>query len=104
MTHALRYSVTVFAAALLLGPSMVSAADLAKGHRVYQQHCSNCHGPRGLSVMAGVPNFAKGEGLRQPDMMLVQMVKTGRKGQPPFMGILADNDILDALAYSRTLR
>jgi cytochrome c6 len=54
--------------------------------------------------MAGVPNFAKGEGLRQPDMMLVQMVKTGRKGQPPFMGILADNDILDALAYSRTLR
>lgn len=104
MTRLLKCSVTVLSAVLLLLPTMASAADLARGQRVYQQHCSNCHGPRGLSVMAGVPNFAKGEGLRQPDMMLVQMVKTGRNGQPPFMGILADNDILDALAYSRTLR
>jgi cytochrome c6 len=83
---------------------MAFAANLANGNRVYQQHCSNCHGPRGLSINSGVPNFARNEGLQKPDMMLLQVVKTGRKGQPPFFGILADQDILDALAFSRTLR
>lgn len=93
----------LLAVALLL-PVAAFAADLAKGHRVYMQHCANCHGPSGISVMAGAPNLARQEGLRQPDMMLLQTIKAGRRGQPPFMGILSDPDILDALAYARTLR
>lgn len=98
---------TKYLTAALIGlQSLVPAiaADLAKGNRVYQQHCANCHGPRGLSINPGVPNFARGEGLQRPDMMLMQVVKTGRKGQPPFLGIISDQDILDALAFSRTLR
>lgn len=87
-----------------LAPTTAQAADMAKGNRIYQQHCANCHGPRGLSINPGTPNFARGEGLQKADMMLLQTVKTGRKGQPPFFGILSDQDILDALAFSRTLR
>jgi cytochrome c6 len=97
-------AVAVLGAANLFMPSLASAANLANGNRIYQQHCANCHGPRGVSVNPGVPNFARNEGLRQSDMMLLQTVKTGRKGQPPFFGILPDQEILDALAFSRTLR
>ena len=80
------------------------AADPMRGQQIYMMHCVSCHGPRGLSVSPSTPSFAKGEGLGQPDMMLLQTVKMGRKSQPPFFGILTDQQILDSLAYIRTLR
>lgn len=80
------------------------AADLMRGQRVYMSHCVSCHGPRGLSIAPNTPNFARGEGLSQPDMMLLQTVKMGIRTQPPFFGILSDQEILDSLAFSRTLR
>lgn len=96
------------AAMLLLIGLMASysavAVDLMRGQRVYMSHCVSCHGPRGLSIAPNTPNFARGEGLSQPDMMLLQTVKMGIRTQPPFFGILSDQEILDSLAYSRTLR
>lgn len=99
---------------LLAGASMLvsallasfpsAAADLMRGQRVYMSHCVSCHGPRGMSVAPNTPNFARGEGLVQPDMMLLQTVKMGVRSQPPFFGILSDQEILDSLAYIRTLR
>lgn len=85
-------------------PTAAPAADLAKGNRIYMQHCASCHGPRGMSLNPGTPNLARNEGLQKADMMLLQTIKMGRGGQPPFFGILTDQDILDTLAYSRTLR
>lgn len=82
----------------------VLAADLMRGQRVYQAHCVSCHGPRGISFSPDTPSFAKGEGMTQPDMMLMQTVKSGKKAQPPFFGILSDQEILDSLGYIRTLR
>jgi cytochrome c6 len=82
----------------------VLAADMARGQRIYMGHCVSCHGPRGLSFSPSTPSFAKGEGLMQPDMVLMQTIKNGRNGQPPFFGILKDQEILDSLAYIRTLR
>ena len=82
----------------------VLAADLMRGQQVYMAHCVSCHGPRGISISPTTPSFAKGEGLGQPDLMLMQTVKTGKKGQPSFFGILNDQQILDSLAYIRTLR
>jgi len=98
--------VTVLLSAVLAlsATTPVLAADPMRGQQVYMTHCVACHGPRGLSVSPNTPSFAKGEGLGQPDMMLLQSVKTGKKGQPPFFGILTDQQILDSLAYSRTLR
>lgn len=88
----------------LAGAAPAFSADLMRGQQIYMAHCVSCHGPRGLSMSPNTPSFAKGEGIGQPDMMLMQTVKNGKKGQPPFFGILNDQQILDSLAYIRTLR
>lgn len=88
----------------LIAPFPVAAADLMRGQRVYMSHCLACHGPNGLSMVPNTPSFARGEGLSSPDMMLLQSVKMGIRAQPPFFGILSDQEILDSIAYSRTLR
>lgn len=80
------------------------AADLVRGKQIYEVHCLSCHGPSGISFAPGAPSFARGEGLMQPDMMLLQSVKLGKMAQPPFFGILSDQEIMDAIAYARTLR
>lgn len=92
------------AVAVLSGATPALAADIMRGQQLYMTHCVSCHGPRGISISPNTPSFARGEGLGQPDMMLVQSIKTGKKGQPPFFGILNDQQILDSLAYIRTLR
>jgi cytochrome c6 len=40
----------------------------------------------------------------QPDPVLVQSIKAGRNAMPGFQGLLRDRDILDVIAYARTLR
>jgi cytochrome c6 len=81
-----------------------AAINLARGQQLYNLHCAACHGPRGEGVVPEAPKFRLGERLEQPDMMLLQSVKTGKKTMPPFFGILQDAQILDVLAYVRTLR
>lgn len=88
----------------LMAGFSAEAADLMRGQRVYMSHCLSCHGPNGLSLAPNTPSFARGEGLFQPDMMLLQSVKMGVRTQPPFFGILSDQEILDSIAYARTLR
>lgn len=80
------------------------ALDLLRGQRVYNMHCAVCHGLNGVPVIQQAPSFAAKERLVQPDMVLVQSVKMGKTIMPPFMGILKDDEILDALHYARTLR
>lgn len=80
------------------------AANLAAGQGLYNMHCAACHGARGEGVNPDAPKFRMGERLDQPDMMLLQSVKTGKKTMPPFFGVLKDSQILDILAYVRTLR
>lgn len=80
------------------------AFDLVRGQRVYNMHCSVCHGLNGIPVIQQAPSFVAKDRLMQPDMMLVQSVKMGKTLMPPFMGILKDDEILDALNYARTLR
>ncbi|MCG2577188.1 cytochrome c [Dechloromonas sp. XY25] len=82
----------------------VSAANFVQGQQLYQMHCAACHGGRGEGVMPDAPKFRMGERLDQPDMILMQSVKSGKKTMPPFFGILQDAQILDVLAYVRTLR
>lgn len=81
-----------------------SAVNMVQGQQLYQMHCAACHGGRGEGVMPDAPKFRMGERLDQPDMVLMQSVKSGKKTMPPFFGILQDAQILDVLAYVRTLR
>lgn len=80
------------------------AIDLLQGQRVYNTHCSVCHGMNGIPVIQQAPSFANKERLMQPDMVLLQSIKMGKTLMPPFMGILKDEEILSALLYARNLR
>lgn len=80
------------------------AADVAEGQRLYQMHCAACHGVRGESLMPNAPNFARGERLMQPDVGVMASVKGGKMGMPAFAGILRDQQILDVVAFLRTLQ
>lgn len=99
-----------FAAACIAGvvasgvSDEVLAIDLLQGQRVYNTHCSVCHGMNGIPVIQQAPSFANKERLMQPDMVLLQSVKMGKTLMPPFMGILKDEEILSALLYARNLR
>ncbi len=80
------------------------AADVIKGAQVYTRHCAACHGPNGISVMPGAPHLARGERLMQPDLTLLGSLKSGKNAMPAYLGILSDREILDVIAYTRTLR
>jgi len=104
----MRYKVITITLSLGLlaasAPQTASALDLLRGQRVYNMHCAVCHGINGAPVIQQAPSFVAKERLMQPDMVLVQSVKMGKTIMPPFMGILKDDEILDALHYARTLR
>lgn len=88
---------------LLLASSLSQGADVGKGQQLYAAHCVMCHGQGGRSMMPGAPNFDRGEGLLRPDFSLLTAIRTGRNAMPAYQGILADRDILDVIAYLRTL-
>jgi len=95
---------TTFLVALAALPGIAAGADIGAGQAVYNMHCVPCHGVRGQSVIPDAPNFARGDRLMQPDMSLMMTIKAGKNGMPSFNGILRDQQILDVVAYLRTLR
>ncbi len=99
MTRALG---ALLAALVLAAPAQ--AADVFKGRQAYAMHCAACHGPAGVSVMPNAPSFARGERLMQPDAALLASIRAGRNAMPAFAGILADREILNVVAFLRTLR
>jgi cytochrome c6 len=96
--------VLVGAVVACVASSSAWSANPARGRDLYNMHCSACHGPRGEGVAKDAPKFKFGERLEKPDILLMQTVKTGKKGCPPQFGVLQDNDILDILSYVRMLR
>ncbi|MDH4175602.1 MAG: cytochrome c [Betaproteobacteria bacterium] len=96
-------AVTLAAAAILAASGTAGAADIVRGADLYQRHCAGCHGASGTSTWPGTPNLARREGLLQPDTVLLQVLRTGRGTKPGFRGLLTDAEILDVIAYSRTL-
>lgn len=80
------------------------AADVNNGNALYQQHCTNCHGDGGMGMMPGVPDFSRGERLFAPDMQLADAIRNGVRVMPAFEGLLSDHEILDVVAYLRTLQ
>lgn len=95
---------TVAVALLATGfSSELYAADNFKGRQIYASNCSACHGPTGRSVMPGAPNFDRGEGVLKPDFTLLASIRAGKNAMPAFQGILSDRDIMDVIAFVRTL-
>jgi cytochrome c6 len=88
---------------LLLACGAAHAANTQNGQRLYISHCANCHGQTGRSTIAGAPNFDRGEGMLRSDASLLSAIRSGRNGNPAFQGLLKDQEILDVIAYLRTL-
>jgi cytochrome c6 len=88
----------------LAASALAQAADVIRGSQLYRAHCAACHGANGIAVLPNAPSFARGERLVQPDPALLASVRAGRGPMPGFFGILSDRDILDVIAYLRTLR
>ena len=82
----------------------VEAADPTKGRAIYMANCQNCHGVNGTGQLPGMPNFARGEGLLRPDMDIVRTIKSGKGMMPSYQGMFTDNEMLDLVAFLRTLR
>lgn len=93
----------VFAFLLVFVPGLSRAADTNKGGEIYALHCASCHGVSGVSVMIGAPSFSQNEGLMSPDKALLISIQSGKSAMPAYRGVLSDQDILDVIAYLRTL-
>jgi mono/diheme cytochrome c family protein len=85
------------------GSSLVYAGDPTKGGATYTTYCAGCHGQTGTSQMPGAPNFAARERLLQTDAQLLANIKAGKNAMPAFQGIVSDGDIMNVIAFIRTL-
>lgn len=91
------------AAVFLLAAGSARAADIQRGGTLYATHCAVCHGANGTPVMPGTPNFRRMETLMRPDLQLVIAIRSGKGAMPGYLGILRDREILDVVAFLRTL-
>lgn len=91
------------ALAVLLACGAAHGADSNKGGQLYGRHCAICHGASGRPVMPNAPSFERGDALLKPDMSLLAAIRAGKNAMPAFQGRLADRDIMDVIAYLRTL-
>ena len=80
--------------------SPVHAADIAAGKTKALSFCSDCHGVRGISVVANFPNLAG-----QKELYLVAQLKAFKAGKRKFpemnliVKLLSDADIANLAAY-----
>lgn len=97
----IKYKLPMLILALMTG--VAHAADPAKGGELYAIHCASCHGVSGVSIIPNAPNFAQNEGLMSPDGTLLISIRNGKAAMPSYQGVLSDQDILNVIAYLRTL-
>ena len=80
------------------------AGDIAKGGELYGRHCAGCHGNDGRPVMPMAPDLSQPTAMLKPDPMLLTTLRAGKGAMPAYRGVLRDRDLLDIVAYLRTLR
>lgn len=98
------FAALAFAGLLSAHAGIAQSADIARGGQTFALHCASCHGPAGQGVFPGAPKFNRGERLMQSDLTLLNSIRSGKNAMPPFMGMLRDREILDVIAYLRTLQ
>lgn len=99
--------VSLFTLLLALGGFLAEgamAADPRNGAKLYNIHCSSCHGPRGQGAMPGMPDFSRGQRLFVANAALVKVIENGSGVMPAYRGLLSTQDILDVIAHLRTFQ
>jgi len=77
------------------------AGELAKGSKLYQEHCASCHGVDRAGTVAPplLPLFLK----KIPEKKLIKIIKNGLPAtQMPAFPHLSDQDIKEIIAYIKT--
>ncbi len=94
-------------------PGTVGSAAAARGTKLYEQHCAQCHGERGEGAGGVYPPLAGNRGVTMASTAnLVQVVLHGGfapatagnprpYGMPPFVLTLSDADIAAVLSHVR---
>ena len=93
----------MLAALLALAALHAHGADINRGATLYATHCAACHGSNGTPVMPGAPNFRRLDALMRPDTQLLAAIRSGKGAMPGYLGVLRDREILDVVAFLRTL-
>ena len=95
-------------------PLAVPAALAARGAKIYEQQCAQCHADSGKGVPNAYPALAGNRAVTMPQTAnLVQIVLNGGYapatagnprpfGMPPFVLVLDDSDIAAVLTHIRT--
>jgi cytochrome c6 len=90
-------------AAFAMVCAAASAASPDRGQDLYAKHCAHCHGATGRAVFPGTPDFKRTPVLLRPDAQLIASIRRGKGVMPAYDGLLRERELLDLVAYLRTL-
>lgn len=99
-----RFTPVALALIAVVSAAPAQAGDYFKGRKIYADHCARCHGNNGVPQVPGTPDFSRGEGLMAPEQTLVRSLRYGRGLMPGYEVMLRGRELLDVLAYVRSLR
>lgn len=82
--------------------------DAEKGKVIYQRHCAVCHGIEGKAddyrVLGEQPaNLTARSTKQKSDTELLTIIHEGKPNMPVWKRVLPETEIMDVLAYVRTL-
>ena len=93
---------------------VTTGSATARGSKLYEQHCAQCHGDDGKGVADAYPALAGNRAVVMPQIAnLVQLVLGGGYapataanprpfGMPPYVLVLTDNDVAEVLSHIRS--
>jgi cytochrome c oxidase subunit 2 len=84
-------------------PNKVWTIDELKqrGEKVYAANCVACHQANGKGVPNAFPALDGSPVVNGPKAEQIHVVLEGRKGMPPWKGVLSDTDIAAVITYTR---
>jgi cytochrome c oxidase subunit 2 len=84
-------------------PNKVWTVDELKqrGEKVYAANCVACHQANGKGVPNAFPALDGSPVVNGPKSEQIHVVLDGRKGMPPWKGVLSDTDIAAVITYTR---
>jgi len=95
---------------MILGLSLaaVATAQSPNAAKLFQAHCSICHGPDGHAAVPagkalGAPDLSLPAVQEQTDAQLAEVIGSGKGKMPAFAKQLSKDQIQDLVAYVRAL-
>ncbi len=77
--------------------------DVINGEQLFVQFCAGCHGFNGIAYYTVSPSFALGERLHKSDSELCNSITNGKNIMPSWKNKLSEKQILNIIAFIRTL-